>query len=733
MRSLLVVTGLALATVYLCLLSLPVDPDTQIVLGVGGLAVMLVIDRLAMKQVGRIVFLTIGLALVTRYMVWRATSTLPPTNEIANFTASIVVFGAELFCFATMLLGLFAVARPVDRKPAPRLSPEAAPTVDVFVPTYNEDIEIVAATLAAAKAMRYPAGKLSVYLLDDGATAQRCESENEEVAAAAQRRREQFSRMAADLGVTYHARDRNTHAKAGNLNAGLAISRGDLVVVFDADHAPARDFLEETVGHFRSDPKLFLVQTPHFFLNPDPIERNLDTFRDMPSESEMFYGVIQKGLDNWNAAFFCGSAAVLRREALEEVGGFSGVSITEDCETALDLHSRGWNSLYVDKPMIAGLQPETFAAFIGQRSRWCRGMIQILMLKNPMFRPGLTLAQRICYLSSALFWLFPLPRAVFLVAPLLFLFLNMQIYKATLEEFFAYTVVYIIALLSMQGHLYGRVRWPLISELYEYVQAVRLFPAVWSVILNPRRPKFNVTDKGISVENNYLSELSLPYYAIYVVLLAGFGVTVHRYIEEPEMRGLLLIVGLWNVLNLVIAGLALGVVSERRERRRMPRVEQAGYAGEVEFAGTTVPVLVTDISSGGVKLRTRGELPAGFAVGREAVVRLAVPGLPGETLQVPVRIANAGRNHNGRFYGVKFVGSGRDRYRLVAALLYGDLDPLGKSRLRRRIRRFMPLWIVRVVGWSASQTARGLGYALFHRNPEQQADGKNAGKTVSAG
>ena len=147
--------------------------------------------------------------------------------------------------------------------------------------------------------------------------------------------------------------------------------------MFDADHAPARDFLLETVGYFDEEPRLFLVQTPHFFLNPDPVERNLDTFEKMPSENEMFYGIIQRGLDKWDASFFCGSAAVLRRAALAETNGFSGVSITEDCETALALHARGWKSVYVDKPLIAGLQPATFASFIGQRSRWAQGMMQI--------------------------------------------------------------------------------------------------------------------------------------------------------------------------------------------------------------------------------------------------------------------------------------------------------------------------------------------------------------------
>ena len=164
------------------------------------------------------------------------------------------------------------------------------------------------------------------------------------------------------------------------------------------------------------------MQTPHFFLNPDPIEKNLSTFQHMPSENEMFYSMIQKGLDKWNAAFFCGSAAVLRRTALAETGGFSGISITEDCETALELHSRGWNSRYVDIPLIAGLQPENFVSFIGQRSRWCSGMVQILMLKNPLLKKasGPSSASPTC--RASLFWMFPLPRLTFTFAPLLYIF-----------------------------------------------------------------------------------------------------------------------------------------------------------------------------------------------------------------------------------------------------------------------------------------------------------------------
>ncbi|MCE6966913.1 glycosyltransferase, partial [Cereibacter sphaeroides] len=86
------------------------------------------------------------------------------------------------------------------------------------------------------------------------------------------------------------------------------------------------------------NPRLFLVQTPHFFINKDPIQRNLELPASCPAENEMFYALIQRGLDRWDGAFFCGSAALLRRAALDAVGGFSGQTITEDAETALDLH-----------------------------------------------------------------------------------------------------------------------------------------------------------------------------------------------------------------------------------------------------------------------------------------------------------------------------------------------------------------------------------------------------------
>lgn len=127
----------------------------------------------------------------------------------------------------------------------------------------------------------------------------------------------------------------------------------------------------------------------------------------------MFYGSIHRGLDRWGGAFFCGSAAVLRRKALDDAGGFSGKSITEDAETALVVHAKGWESMYLNRAMIAGLQPETMSTMITQRGRWATGMMQIFRLQNPLFRRGLSMTQRLCYLNCISFWFFPLIRLAF--------------------------------------------------------------------------------------------------------------------------------------------------------------------------------------------------------------------------------------------------------------------------------------------------------------------------------
>jgi cellulose synthase (UDP-forming) len=499
------------------------------------------------------------------------------------------------------------------------------------------------------------------------------------------------------------------HAKAGNLNSGMLRTNGDLVVVFDADHAPERGFLQETVGYFSQDPNLFLVQTPHFFSNADPIEHNLDTFTNMPSENEMFYGKIQKGLDRWNASFFCGSAAVLRREALEEVGGFSGITITEDCETALELHSRGWNSIYVDKPMIAGLQPETVSSFIGQRSRWCRGMVQILLLKNPLLKAGLSFAQRICYLSSSLFWFFPFVRAVFVFAPLLFILFNMKIFVASSEDFIAHTVTYLIVGELIRNYLYGSVRWPWMSEIYEYVQSVYLFRAIISVILQPRRPTFNVTAKGQSTAGDRLSELSLPYFVIFAILAFTLGVSVYRYSTEPEISGLLMIVGAWNFLNLLIAGAGLGVITERRnvvEGIELPTNTKVDLTfGEKTWAGS-----VLRASAAGATVQLPQAAMQALRKSDYGRLSLANPSAALIVNSVPVTVM-AHPSQEQQTLAIRFDIEAQ-HYPVVAEMILRDMNDVRSARSSRQKRRGMIMATLTLVRWAINSPINALGLLL---------------------
>ncbi|KQT64009.1 MULTISPECIES: UDP-forming cellulose synthase catalytic subunit [unclassified Aureimonas] len=691
----------------------PISVEAQLAIALTAIVLAAAIYVLKLGGIWRHAFLALATAVVLRYAYWRTTATLPSSDDLVSFIPAMILYAAEMYCILFLFMSVFVAIDPLQRRPARQLDDDALPHVDVFVPSYNESSDILSLTLSAAKAMDYPADRLNVFLLDDGGTDQKRNARDARSAAAAQRRHVELQALCRTLGVTYLTRARNEHAKAGNLNNGLANSSSELVVVFDADHAPAREFLRETVGHFRDDEKLFLVQTPHFFSNPDPLERNLSTFDKMPSENEMFYSSIQKGLDKWNATFFCGSAAVLRRRALDQVGGFAGVTITEDCETALELHSRGWTSRYVDRPMVTGLQPETLSSFIGQRSRWCQGMIQIFLLKNPIFKPNLSIAQKICYLSSSMCWFFPLPRMVFLLSPLLFIFFDLKIFDVSTQEFVAYTLTYLAINTLIRNYLYGSVRWPFVSELYEYVQTVYLFRAVFSVLFNPRRPTFNVTAKGETMKEDRLSPLALPYFGIFAILVAAFVYSIYRYQTEPQVGGILLVVAAWNVLNLLIAGAALGVVTERRERRQAPRTI-SDRAATLVIDNAEIPIQVDDTSLSGAKVTPLGPIP-NLHGGRRGHIVVTGLGSRGELGRIPVSLRSVIQWDGTVSIGLRYEADASD-YAMIAELMMGDMEAVRHQREARRRPRGMIKGGMTIVLWGVRYPLKAFRHLVFDRN-----------------
>jgi len=705
--------------VVIALVTLPISQQTHLIAGTAVVVAMALLKAVKPTGVWRLIALALGTSIVLRYVYWRTTSTLPPINQPENFIFGLLVYLAEMYCVIMLALSLFVVATPLPSRRAPRLPEDELPTVDVFVPSYNEPADLLARTIAAAKAIDYPPDKLSVYLLDDGGTEQKRNSERLEAAAEAQQRHTELKQLCADLDVHYLTRARNEHAKAGNLNNGLAHSTGEIVVVFDADHAPARDFLHCTVGFFRDDPKLFMVQTPHFFINPDPVERNLRTFQKMPSENEMFYGIIQRGLDKWNASFFCGSAAALRRSALAETDGFKGRSITEDCETAMELHSRGWHSIYVDKPLIAGLQPASFASFIVQRSRWAQGMMQILLFQRPFMKRGLNLPQRLCYMSSVMFWFFPLARIMFLIAPLFYLFFNLEIFVASGSEFLSYTLSYMIVNLMMQNYLYGSYRWPWVSELYEYAQSLYLLPALVSVLLNPTKPTFRVTAKDESVSASRLSEIAWPLFAFFVLLLFGVGMTVVKLIAQPYKADVTLVVGMWNLLNVLLAGCALGVVSERGERQSSQRLAIERRC-ELLIGDGAVPATIENVSANGAAIRLAG-FSGTFAREEQIAVRFA-PLSPLDGDPVLPAVVRRITSHQGiTTLGIRYVTTEPLHYRLIADLLYANSDRWTAFQNARRYNPGILRGTIWFYGLALKQTIRGLFY-LFRSVKAERAE-----------
>jgi cellulose synthase (UDP-forming) len=665
------------------LASIPTSNAVQGALGLFAVFVVASLKNFAMRTiVARFVLLAVASAIVMRYWFWRVTSTLPPMSDPLEFGIAVALFAVETYAIWVFFVSSFITADPVNRSLPPKVAAHNLPTVDILVPSYNEPTEMLAVTLSAAKNMHYPAHKRTVVLCDDGGTDQRCNSSDPVLAEKARKRRAELQQLCADLGIVYSTRAKNEHAKAGNMSAALEKLNGDLVVVFDADHVPSRDFLARTVGYFVADPKLFLVQTPHFFLNPDPVERNIGLRHDCPPENEMFYHQGHRGLDRWGGAFFCGSASVLRRQALDDVGGFAGDTITEDAETALEIHSRGWKSIYVDHAMIAGLQPETFVSFIEQRGRWAAGMMQLLMLKNPLRRKGMSLSQRLCYLNSMTFWLFPLVRMIFIIAPLAYLFFGLQIFVATIEEVLVYMGAYMAISFMVQNALYARVRWPLISELYETAQAPYLSGVVLRTIFKPRGAQFKVTAKDEVLIEDYVSPIYKPLLIVWALGLAGVLAAAIRWFMFPGDQNILMIVGGWAIFNFVILSAALRSVAERQQRRGVPRVEMSvpavaalGRDGKFTFTAATV----LDASTSGARILLRpgpdtdmNEI-ASVEKGYVFYFTPEFPKSPHLENAVRVQVQNVQRDNKGLIVGVRVDPDQPMIVReTIAHLIFGD-------------------------------------------------------------
>jgi len=320
------------------------------------------------------------------------------------------------------------------------------------------------------------------------------------------------------------------------------------------------------------------------------------------------YGPVQQGNDNWNATFFCGSCAVIRRVALEEVGGFAVETVTEDAHSALKMQRRGWNTAFLDIPLAAGLATERLGLHVIQRTRWARGMTQIFRVDNPLFGRGLKWQQRLCYLNAMLHFQFGLPRVVFLTAPLAFLLFNLNIISSSASLIFAYALPHLVMSLYINSRMNGRFRYTFWGEIYETVMAFHLILPTLVTMFAPKRGKFNVTDKGGLLDVGFFDfNIVKPHLIVAILMIIGIGYGIvraifHNYFAiDPNVIALNIAWGSFSVLILLAA---IAVAKETRQVRKTIRIDVAipaiiHYANGISLRTTTI-----DMSMGGVQLVT---------------------------------------------------------------------------------------------------------------------------------
>ena len=459
--------------------------------------------------------------------------------------------------------------------------------------------------------MTYPH---KTYLLDDG-------------------RRENIKELALSLGVNYITRSDNEHAKAGNINNALKQTDGDFVAILDADHVPLPDFLERLLGQFE-DPKMAFVQSPQTFYNLDALEKDVDFQNGKQSEqAEIFFHLIMPGKNRWNSAYFCGTGGIFRREALDQIGGFATETITEDIHTAIKIHGLGWKSVYVAEHLVSGLAPSDMGTYHTQRTRWATGNLSVMFRNNPITCPGLTLAQRLSYLSSMFYWTNGLRKIVFYLSPIIVLLFGIypaENFTPTLIFFFSLNIFFQTFAFKIVTYCRGRISD---DELYDMMNFWAFTSSFFRSCFNFKNQKFETTNKS---GGNSFSITSIKPHIIFVIFsIAALvaGMTKLRYNINVNAIGICLSC-FWCLWHMYLALMVMQFSAE-----------PASPESRIRFFDY-IPVLYKSVSSENEKVALTKEydsdsleifFPEEMEIGSELDVTLILKSF---RLPVKIKIAN---------------------------------------------------------------------------------------------
>ena len=590
---------------------------------------------------------TLSIAMSVRYLWWRGAHTLNYDTPV-HLGLSLLLYFAEFYGVLSMVLFFLHETNPAPVKSVPAGSDDELPTVDMLITIFSEPSDILYRTLVGCTAIDYPRSKLNIYVLDDGS-------------------RDEIRAVASKFGCHYVSRANRDHAKAGNVNNGLKHSKGEIVAILDCDHVPVLSFLRETIGFFKN-PKVAFVQMPHHFFNPDTFQQNLHLEGALAHEQDLFFHVVLPGRRADNAVMFAGSSALLRRSALESIGGIQVQTAIEDTHTSMRLQAKGYIGVYYDKILSGALSPESFYGYLTQRNRWTRGGIQIFILDNPLFCRGLSLKQRLHYLASLLYFFHGWARLIFMLAPLTFLLFSFNPIMSDVPTLLTYFGPhYIFALLTLTV-MAREFRNPFWSDIYEAAATFSLSATAVATMLNPDKLVFKVTPKGEGPAQPDMVPWTfmLPHALLFALLSAGIVVATQRAIATGLQLDAYVISCAWAIYNLILTGCAIEASRARVVFRSSYRLRRNILAqlvvGKNRIQGKTI-----DMSEGGTSifLEDRWYLPK--------TVSLQLYSDFGEVTEVQAEVMRKDwPKEGGTRVGLKFVALKDDQRRSLIRQIFSS-------------------------------------------------------------
>lgn len=281
-------------------------------------------------------------------------------------------------------------------------------TADVFTTYFpGEPYEMIKETLLAIQRMKYPH---TTYL---------CDEANDTYL-------KEFCKV---NGIVHVTRNNRINAKAGNINNALLQASGDICLILDPDHIPMDNFLEEVIPYFE-DEKIGFVQTVQAYYN---IEESL-VAQGAAEQTFHFYGPIMMTMNSYGTVNAIGANCVFRRKALDSIGGHAP-GLSEDMHTAMQLHAKGWKSIYVPKPYTKGLVPASLTAYYKQQLKWSRGTLELLVAVYPKLFNKFSWRQKLHYGILPFHYLSGFIILISLLIPIISLFAATTPWKGNVVNF----------------------------------------------------------------------------------------------------------------------------------------------------------------------------------------------------------------------------------------------------------------------------------------------------------